>query len=147
MSSAPSTIEYSDDSEDEVPDDDGPLDVYSSEGAPGSAVADSHPATVLCSATALPLHSAGEYDTGEDDDGDSDEEDEEDEEDDDDDDDDDEDEGEEEEDEEGEEEEDEDLDDEDETDVSDEGESVHTQTYGSATAAAYGRGEELQRCD
>ena len=85
MSSAPSTIEYSDDSEDEVPDDDGPLDVYSSEGAPGSAVADSHPATVLCSATALPLHSAGEYDTGEDDDGDSDEEDEEDEEDDDDD--------------------------------------------------------------
>ena len=50
-----------------------------------------------------------------------------------------------EEDEEGEEEEEEeeDVDDEDETDVSDEGESVHD-SYGS-TAAAHGRGEELQR--
>ena len=93
----------------------------------------------LCSAAELPPRLTGD-DTADDDDGDSDEEDEDDEDDEDedededeDDDEDDEDEGEEEEDEEGEEEEDEDLDDEDETDVSDEGESVHTQTYGSAT--------------
>ena len=82
-----------------------------------------------------------------DDDGDSDEEDEDEDEEDEDEDEEDEedDEDEDEEDEEGEEEEEEeeDEDDEDETDVSDEGESVHD-SYGS-TAAAHGRGEELQR--